>query len=157
MGYSGILARGASGMSDRVERNTHGTSSTRARIARAAFDLRRRPRPLPPRSRFICQACSERPSTPCARAHSPAFNPERLAADRHRRASFSSSIFVPAATRDLLVATEPARLPPRKSSRLRRLVTLDRRAHRCFRITDSVVSCVANAVAHTTIALLHLA
>ena len=56
---------------------------------------------------FICQACSERPSTPCARAHAPALTPLRSAARRHWTASRSSSIFRPTDNRNLRVAIEP--------------------------------------------------
>lgn len=88
-------------------------SSTTARTAVDARRLRRRDGAvLPRRSRFICQACSERPSMPCARAHSPALQPLRFAASRYRCASLSSSIFLPTGTRDLHVATEPARRLP---------------------------------------------
>jgi hypothetical protein len=56
-----------------------------ARHACAAFGLRRRPRPPPPRWTFICLASNDRPSIPCVRTQSPALSPERLAADRQRR------------------------------------------------------------------------
>ena len=49
---------------------------------------------VPRRAIFVFQACNDRPSMPCARAHAPTFIPLRSAARRHRTASRSSSIFV---------------------------------------------------------------
>src|ERR1041384_1658570 len=85
------------------------TSSTSARAVLDSLRFRGRRRGVPPpRSRFMCQACSERPSTPCARAHSPRLRPSRFAATTHRRASLSSSIFFLTDIRDLQVAIEAA-------------------------------------------------
>jgi hypothetical protein len=59
-----------------------GTSSTRRGLAASS--------PAPERERLRRQASSERPSTPCSRAHSPSTPTAR----RHARASCSSWIFL---------------------------------------------------------------
>ncbi len=70
-------------------------------------------RPADPRrsrvDRGLARRCARADRRREQRAHSPALRPASLAARRHRRASFSSSIFRALATGNLRVAHEPAR------------------------------------------------
>lgn len=86
-----------------------GTISTRPRAGAAALTLRwGLARVVPRRARFTCHARSERPSIPRSRAHSPRLRSPRSAAIKQRRASVSSLIFRPVATRHLRDAEEAA-------------------------------------------------
>jgi len=66
--------------------------------------------PADARVRFSRHAFSERPSTPCARAHVPIRPPAARTAARHARASRSSSIFRSFATRHLREAPQAGAL-----------------------------------------------
>ena len=71
-----------------------GTSSTScARCGDALISARRDRRDRAPSPRFMRHVCSERPSTPCPRAHAPASSPAACAAAQQARASASSRIF----------------------------------------------------------------
>jgi hypothetical protein len=67
------------------------------------------------RDKFRCQACSDRPSIRCCCAHPRSVFPERATADRHARASFSSTIFRNVDIADLLArrlgADDPGVIP----------------------------------------------